>query len=76
MNDEFFMREALREAYLAAELGEEVPAPVLTERDGEFYLVDGLEAAMVRTFEMQPFIEARLSDAEPVGEYVKMRNSL
>ena len=68
--------ELMAKYTLAAELGEEVPAPVLTERDGEFYLVDGLEAAMVRTFEMQPFIEARLSDAEPVGEYVKMRNSL
>ena len=34
MNDEFFMREALREAYLAAELGE-VPIGAVIVRNGE-----------------------------------------
>ena len=51
--------------------------PALAERDGEFYLIDGLEAALLSTFEMKPFIAARLvSDDIPEGEFVKMKNSL
>ena len=51
--------------------------PTLTERDGEFYLVDGLEAALLSTFEMKPFIAAKLVSADvPDGEFVKMKNSL
>ena len=61
---------------LAAELGEPIPLPTLTERDGDFYLVDGLEAAMSQVFDMKPFIAAKLVKAEPVGEFVKMKNSL
>ena len=69
--------EQLMEKYAqASELGEPIPVPTLTERDGEFYLIDGLEAAMSATFDMLPFIKADLIDAEPCGEYVKMRNSL
>ena len=69
--------EELMAEYTAAyELGGGLPIPVLTERDGEFYLVDGLEAALVRAFDMQPFVEAALVEAEPHGEFVKMKNSL
>ena len=69
--------DAVMEKYaLAAELGEAIPLPTLTERDGDFYLIDGLEAAMSQVFDMKPFIAAKLDKAEPVGEFVKMKNSL
>lgn len=51
--------------------------PTLCERDGEFYLIDGIESAIVATFEMKPFIAAKLVSADiPDGEFVKMKNSL
>ena len=51
--------------------------PTLVESDGEFYLIDGLEAALLSTFEMEPFIAARLASGDvPDGEFVKMKNSL
>lgn len=57
--------------------GELSEIPVLVERDGEFYLKYGLEAALTASFEMQPFIEARIEAGEiPDGEFVKMKNSL
>ena len=53
------------------------PVPTLTERDGEFYLIDGLESALAATFEMKPFIAAKLVIADiPDGDFVKMKNSL
>lgn len=51
--------------------------PVFAERDGEFYLLDGLESALVATFEMKPFIAAKLTgEGIPDVEFVKMKNSL
>lgn len=58
------------------ESGEELSEITVCERDGEFYLVDGFEAAMAYVFAFAPFIPARLVEAEPDGEYVRMRNSL
>jgi len=58
------------------ENGDEVDAITVCERDGEFYLVDGFAAAMAYVFNFSTFIPARLVDAEPSGEYVRMRNSL
>ena len=58
------------------ENGEEVDAITVCERDGEFYLVGGFEAAMAYVFNFSTFIPAKLVDAEPTGEYVRMRNSL
>lgn len=58
------------------ERGEELCEITVCERDGEFYLVDGFEAAMAYVFNFSTFIPARLVDAEPSGEYVRMRNSL
>ena len=67
-----------RVAALSASLeqGEEIPEVTVCERDGEFYLVSGLESALAYSFNMQTFIPARLVCAEPTGEYVKMKNSL
>lgn len=51
--------------------------PTLVECDGEFYLKDGLEAALTASFDMEPFIKARIVGGEiPSGEFVKMKNSL
>ena len=58
------------------EKGEELNEITVCERDGEFYLVDGFEAAMAYVFNFATFIPARLVDAEPTGEYVRMKNSL
>lgn len=58
------------------ERGEELSEITVCERDGEFYLVDGFEAAMAYVFNFATFIPARLVDGEPDGEYVRMRNSL
>ena len=58
------------------EQGEEIHEISVCERDGEFYLVDGFEAAMAYVFNFATCIPATLVDAEPSGEYVRMRNSL
>ena len=61
----------------ALELGEEIPVPEITEEDGEFYLVSGLEAAMAYAFNMSVFVRTRLiPGGKPEGEFVKMKNSL
>ena len=58
------------------ECGEELSGITVCERDGEFYLVNGFEAAMAYVFSFSTFIPATLVKAEPKGEYVRMRNSL
>lgn len=58
------------------ERGEETSVITVCERDGEFYLVEGFEAAVAHVFNFSTFVPARLVDAEPKGEYVRMRNSL
>ena len=69
--------ELMREYTLALELGNSVPTPVITEEDGEFYLTDGLEAAMAYAFSMSVHIPAILTaGGKPEGEFVKMKNSL
>ena len=56
--------------------GEEILDVTVCEKDGEFYLVDGFEAAIAQVFNFATFIPARLVDSQPNGEYVRMRNSL
>ena len=57
--------------------GEISEIPVLVEQDGEFYLTEGLEAALSASFDMLPFIKAIIVSGEvPEGEFVKMKNSL
>lgn len=68
-----------RVSALAAELelGGQLKAPELCERDGEFYLVSGLEEAMAYAFNMSTYVPAKLLGSEiPDVEYVKMKNSL
>ena len=63
---------------LAAKLecGGDLDDITVCEKDGEFYLVDGFESAMSYVFAFSTFIPARLVNAEPSGEYVRMKNSL
>lgn len=58
------------------EEGDNIPEVSVCERDGEFYLVDGLESALAYSFNFADFIPAKLVSSEPSGEYVRMRNSL
>ena len=59
------------------ESGADIPEVKVCERDGEFYLVDGLESALAYSFNMSTFIPAKLTSAAPTAEkYVKMKNSL
>ena len=56
--------------------GEALSEITVYERDGEFYLADGLESALAYSFSMRTFIPVKLVAGEPVGEYVRMKNSL
>ena len=59
------------------EAGKEIPCVSVCERDGDFYLTDGVESALAYSFNLNTFIPARLVSADPQGaQYVKMKNSL
>ncbi len=55
--------------------GMEIPMPEVFEKDGEFYLKSGHEAALAYTLSDASFIPARLVLGEITREFVKMRNS-
>jgi predicted cytidylate kinase len=58
------------------ELGEDVGDITVIERDGEFYISEGLEAALAYAHSMSTYVPARLIKGEISGEYVRMKNSL
>jgi len=59
------------------ELGEDIPEVTVSEYDGEFYLVSGLESALAYSFNMSTFIPCRLVAHEQSGaKYTQMKNSL
>ena len=58
------------------DMGESVPEVLVTEDEGDFYLVEGLESALAYSFNMNTFIPATLVKAEHTGEYIQMKNSL
>lgn len=61
----------------ALDRGEELPEIKVFEEDGEFYLLEGLEAAMAYAFSMATFIPTTLVDHKRGDEeYVRMKNSL
>ena len=70
--------EKVREYAARVELGDTLSGVKVVERDGEFYLKEGLELALAYSFAMQTFIPAELVSGSPDGncEYVKMKNSL
>ena len=61
----------------ALERGEEIPPVKVFEEEGEFYLLEGLESALARSFDMQPFIPTKLVYHKRGNEkYIRMQNSL
>ena len=59
------------------DLGNSVPEVEVFEYDGEFYIARGTESALAYSFNMSPFIPAKLVCGIPDGKkYVKMKNSL
>jgi cytidylate kinase len=61
----------------ALERGEMIPPVRVFEEDGEFYLLDGLESALARAFNMDTFIPATLVAHKRGDEkYIRMQNSL
>ena len=68
--------EAVAELSERLDAGESIPEVTVFERDGEFYIADGLESALAYSFNMALFIPAHLVSGEPLCEYVKMKNSL
>lgn len=70
--------ESLVSEYSARlERGEGIPPVTVCERDGEIYLIGGLESALAYSFNMSTFIPARLvSDVPSADGYTKMKNSL
>ena len=68
-----------RVAFLSAELesGKDIPSVTVAEKDGDFYIVDGLESALAYSFNFNVFIPSKLLKADVcASEYVKMKNSL
>ena len=75
--DREYDEEKVRELSLAIELGAPVPMPEVAFRDGEFYLISELEAALAYSLSFSTFIEAKLVSADiPDCEYIEMKNSL
>lgn len=69
--------ELLGSLSAALECGKEVPAVNVSEKDGDFYLVDGLESALAYSFNMDVLIPASITKESPASaQYVKMKNSL
>ena len=70
--------QKIRSYSLQIEMGEDVPGVKVAEKDGEFYLIEGLEIALAYSFAMQTYIPSVLISGEPDGsvEYIKMKNSL
>ena len=59
------------------ELGEEIPEVLVFEKDGEFYVEQGLESALAYAFNMSSFVPARLVKAERGARaFVKMKNNI
>ncbi len=59
------------------ELGQDIPPVKVAERDGEFYLIHGLESALAYSLAMARYIPAKLVEDEPLKtDYIKMKNTL
>jgi cytidylate kinase len=58
-----------RVASLSSELesGRDIPQVCIAEKDGDFYLVDGLESALAYSFNLDVFVPAKLVKADAFG---------
>ena len=59
------------------EEGLEIPEIKVFEKDGDFFVLSGVEAALAQSFSEKPFIEVTLVKESAEGKkYVRMKNSL
>ena len=60
------------------DLGEDIPEITVFERDGDFFVKDGVESVLAYAINMYSHVPARLVEDAPEGEikYVRMSNSL
>ena len=59
------------------ERGENIPEVTVVEKDGNFYVKDGVASALAYSFNMARFIPARLvKDEIDTASFVKMKNSI
>ena len=57
--------------------GGELPPVEIVSRDGEFYLISGLEAALAASLSASTFVRGVIVDGDPLPvDYVQMKNSL
>lgn len=69
--------ERLSALSLSLELGEQISLPEAVYRDGNFYLVSGLEEALAYSLSFRTFVPTRLVCRDlPDTEYIEMKNSL
>ena len=69
--------EKVAELAALLDAGDKIPEVTVFEKDGEFYLLSGVESALAYSFNMNTFIPARLvSGSVGQGKYVKMKNTL
>lgn len=67
----------LTEYIAILELGDKPPEAKVMEREGEFYIKEGRDAALAYALSMYDFVPARLVEGAPADEkYVRMTNSL
>ncbi|MBQ7363718.1 MAG: cytidylate kinase family protein [Clostridia bacterium] len=61
----------------ALERGEELPAVLVSESEGEFYIESGAPSALAYAFNMHTFVPARLVPRREDGrKFVRMKNSI
>ena len=68
--------EKMAEYAAALDRGDEIPAVKVSEKDGEFYVVEGQESALAYAFNLFTYVPVTLVKSEVSGKYVKMKNSL
>jgi hypothetical protein len=74
-DDECDMEEAASLS-VALEEGREIPPVKLYQKDGEFYVADGVSSALAYSLVDASLVPAEIIKGEPSGVYVKMENSL
>jgi cytidylate kinase len=69
--------DKLSEYSAALDRAENIPPVTVYERDGEFYIEDGIESALAYAFNLYTFVPVTLVKGKSDGKkYVKMKNSL
>ena len=76
-NDDGHDGDKLAEYVQSLEAGESIPLVTVYEKNGEFYIEDGIESALAYAFNLYTYVPVTLVKGE-IGDrkYVKMKNSL